>query len=134
VKANIASFGGDPGHITTIGQSAGSASTYHMVNSPLTKGLIVGAIIESGVHNPYDPEAASLAQGHQNLSIALTTGAEYMISLNATSIADMRALDFDDLIISFRGSYTFGAVLDLYALPDTYANILKMAPPTTSLS
>ncbi|KAH6671177.1 Alpha/Beta hydrolase protein [Halenospora varia] len=124
VHANIASFGGDPDHITIMGQSAGSAATQHMLNSPLTKGLIVNAIIESGVRDPRDPLAVTLAEGYRNLSSAITTSTEYMASLNASSIADMRALPYSDLIISFRGTYSFGAVLDHYALPDTYWNTL----------
>ncbi|KAH8657396.1 carboxylesterase [Tricladium varicosporioides] len=124
VYANIASFGGDPDHITIMGQSAGSAATQHMLNSPLTKGLIVNAVIESGVRDPRDPLAVTLAEGYRNLSTALRTSASYMTSLNVSTIAEMRALPYEDLIISFRGSYDFGAVLDYYALPDTYWNTL----------
>lgn len=63
VHENIAAFGGDPDQITVVGQSAGSAATYHMLNSPLTKGLIKGAIIESGgIRYPQDPFCSSLAE------------------------------------------------------------------------
>ncbi|TVY71394.1 Fumonisin B1 esterase, partial [Lachnellula suecica] len=71
VKANIAAFGGDPDRITAMGQSAGSAATQHMLNSPLTAGDIAGAIIESGVRDPHDPLATSLAEGYRNQSVAL---------------------------------------------------------------
>lgn len=124
VHANIAAFGGDPDHITVMGQSAGSAATYHMVNSPLTKGLIVGAIIESGVRDPHDPEAITLAEGYKNQSVIMATSEGYMESLNVSTIAELRALDYEDLIVTFRGNYSFGATLDYYAMPGTYMTTL----------
>ncbi|KAE9364329.1 alpha/beta-hydrolase [Stipitochalara longipes BDJ] len=124
VYTNIAAFGGDPHHITIMGQSAGSAATYHMLNSPLTKDLIVGAIIESGVRDPRDPYAATVAENYRNLSVALEVGTSYMESLKVSTVSEMRALSFEDLIVSFRGNYSFGAVLDYYAMPGTYMTSL----------
>jgi len=124
VHANIAAFEGDPDHITVMGQSAGSAATYHILNSPLTKNLIVSAIIESGVRDPRDPYAATVAENYQNLSAALETGTSYMESLNASTVAELRALSFEDLTVSFRGNYFFGAVLDYYAMLGTYMTSL----------
>lgn len=48
VRENIAAFGGDPDHITIFGQSAGAMSVYDLMCSPLAKGKIVGAVMESG--------------------------------------------------------------------------------------
>lgn len=48
IKNNIASFGGDPSRITIMGQSAGAMSVKDIVTSPLAKGLVAGAIIQSG--------------------------------------------------------------------------------------
>jgi para-nitrobenzyl esterase len=48
VKRNIAAFGGDPGNVTLFGESAGGGSVLTMMTSPLAKGLIHKAIIESG--------------------------------------------------------------------------------------
>ena len=48
VKNNIAQFGGDPDHVTIMGQSAGAMSVQTLVTSPLSKDLIAGAIIQSG--------------------------------------------------------------------------------------
>jgi hypothetical protein len=87
-----------------------------MLNSPLTKDLIVGAIIESGVYDPRDPYAATDAENYRNVSVAPETGTIYMESLNASKITELRTLSFDDLIVSFRGNSSFGAVLDYFAI------------------
>lgn len=129
VHANIAAFGGDPDHITAMGQSAGSAAVYHIVNSNLTKGLIVGGIAESGIRSPYDPEAATLAENYRTLDVALATGASYMASKNVTTIAELRELSTEELTESLFGSeYNFGNVLDHYCMPDTYLNTLQTGP------
>lgn len=54
VHNHIEAFGGDPNNITVFGQSAGAMSVQTLVCSPLTKGLIHKAIMQSGggYHNP----------------------------------------------------------------------------------
>jgi para-nitrobenzyl esterase len=48
VKDNIAAFGGDPGNITIMGQSAGAMSVQLHCESPLTEGLFQKAVLSSG--------------------------------------------------------------------------------------
>ena len=48
VRDNIAAFGGDPGNITIMGQSAGGASVQLLSQSPLTQGLFQKAVMSSG--------------------------------------------------------------------------------------
>lgn len=48
IKANIASFGGDPGNITIFGESCGGLSVSHLTASPLAKGLFQRMIAMSG--------------------------------------------------------------------------------------
>ena len=129
VHANIAAFGGDPDRITAMGQSAGSAAVYHVVNSDLTKGLLSGAIAESGLRRPYDPEAATLAENYRTLDTALAISESFMASKNVSTIAEMRELSMDDLTADLFGSaYNFGNVLNYYCMPDTYLNTLKNDP------
>ena len=51
VQRNIASFGGNPNHVTIFGESAGGLSTLSQVASPQARGLFQKAIVESGSYN-----------------------------------------------------------------------------------
>ncbi|CAG8071514.1 unnamed protein product [Penicillium nalgiovense] len=132
IHANIESFGGDPDRITVMGQSAGSAATQHILNSPLTKGLIVGAIIESGVRDPHDPLCSSLAENYRTLDFALNQGAEYFESKNVSSVAEARETSYENFVDNSQFSFgdtstdwVWTATLDYYAMPDTYLNTLR---------
>jgi para-nitrobenzyl esterase len=48
VRENISRFGGDPGQITVMGQSAGAVDICLLMASPLATGLFQRAIMESG--------------------------------------------------------------------------------------
>jgi len=48
VQQNIANFGGNPSNVTIFGESAGAADVNSLIASPLTKGLFVRAIAQSG--------------------------------------------------------------------------------------
>jgi para-nitrobenzyl esterase len=47
VRDNVRGFGGDPGNVTIFGESAGGASIYALLATPLAKGLFHRAISES---------------------------------------------------------------------------------------
>ncbi|THY39128.1 alpha/beta-hydrolase [Aureobasidium pullulans] len=126
VHKNIASFGGDPNHISVIGQSFGSGATYHIINSPLTTDFgIVNAISESGVTWPSDPYTAEQANSYINQTEALSIGGEALAAMNVTSIASARAMSYADVLSATSDLTTsFLPVLDYYAIPEKYSYTL----------
>ncbi|CAK7230652.1 hypothetical protein SEUCBS140593_007659 [Sporothrix eucalyptigena] len=134
VHGNIAAFGGDPGRITVVGQSAGSAAVYHTVNAPhdlVPEGTVFAAIAESGIRDPRDPLAASLAESYNNATYSLQLGEAFLKVNNATTLSELRKIPWKNLrgTASFPGSGGgFRPTLDGYALSDTYARLLARPP------
>jgi para-nitrobenzyl esterase len=115
VNANIDAFGGDPGNVTVMGESAGAANTWALLVSPLTEGLMHKAIAMSGglttsSHADAQKYANSLLTA---LVIADGTAADpasakaYLATRSASQIAIyLRAKSTDDLLkvsLAIRG-------------------------------
>ena len=84
-RQNIASFGGDPDNITAAGQSAGCMSVQILISSPLTKGMIRRAILQSG---------GGLNGLNRDFSQAAreAVSKKLMEALGASTIEEMRAI------------------------------------------
>ncbi len=94
VQRNIASFGGDPGKVTIIGQSAGAVDVGLMLASPLARGLFRGAISESGQVLGLMPTATREESENAWQPVARSIGADLKAQRNATT-AEVMAADKD---------------------------------------
>ena len=106
VQQNIAAFGGDPAKVTIGGQSAGAGSVGFMAMSPLAKGLFRAGIAESHARDPRDTELRYLSVSYRTLANAEQSGTRYAEAHGAHSLADLRAMPWEQLI---QGSDTIDA-------------------------
>ena len=128
VRDNIGGFGGDPDNVTIFGESAGGASIYALLATPLAKGLFHRAISESTWITPTNVthltrsngfSDSAEARGQQAIADKLT---ELGRSADGNLLATMRDMSADD-IISMRVRVSL--VEDGWVLPKSPTDIFS---------
>lgn len=120
IQRNIRHFGGDPGRVTIMGQSAGAGSVFSLQASPLAKGLFHRAVGMSGggLRVGADPVAQAEAE---------KSGLELQQALKVSSLADLRNVPADRILAAqaeFQLGGTAGTVrfrpnVDAHFMPRT---------------
>ena len=111
VRRNIAAFGGNPNNITIGGQSAGGMSVCAQLGYPENRGLIHGAIIQSGIFFP-------AFTGHAGFKIDLPEaegrGREFFSRLGVSTLAEARKKSAEEILHAQEGlpPLFFTAVVD----------------------
>ena len=105
IKRNIAAFGGDPGNVTIMGQSAGSMAVSLLQIDPKAKGLFHKAIGESG-------SAHGEMMGPVPLAAGEAQGVRLQQALGAASIEAMRDIGGDRIMAAAAGIPRGAIVID----------------------
>ena len=128
VRDNVAGFGGDPGNVTIFGESAGGASIYALLATPLAKGLFHRAISESTWITPTNVTHLTRANGFSDSAeergrqAIASTLEELGASTGGDLLETMRAMSADDVL-----AMQFGVSLaeDGWVLPKSPAEIFS---------
>ena len=113
VRENIAQFGGDPGAITVFGQSAGGGSVIALLASPLTRGIVRSAIVESGAMLRREPMTSR--------KVAEEWGTRFA---GQNTLAQLRAVPAEELLNRWDAfarsdrAIQAGPIIDGYVLTD----------------
>lgn len=130
VHENIDRFGGDPGRITVLGQSAGAVDICLLMTSPMSVGLFQRAILESGDCQGVLNQELRTAQHINGLSGSAETAGTLLAS--ALGVADgpkalqqLRGIPAGEILTcwSHNRQITFGAIVDGWIVPEQPARI-----------
>ncbi len=91
VRDNIARFGGNPANVTIFGESAGASDVNALIASPLSKGLFVRVMAQSGPVGAQPSLAESEKRGVDLAAKLGFTGEEALAKLRAIPDTELMA-------------------------------------------
>ena len=103
VQQNIRAFGGDPGQVTIMGESAGGASVHMLMTTPLAAGLFRNAMVMSGGGRSYILGERRLSEDLPGHPSAETVGMNFAASVgikgrDAAALKRLRALPAEQVV------------------------------------
>lgn len=97
VKRNIEAFGGDPDRVSVFGQSAGGTAVQRLISTPLLKGQLFGAVMQSA--GGLDPRYMMV---ESTLEASEEYGVKMLQKLGISSIEEARKADAETLLAGFN--------------------------------
>lgn len=121
VHEEIAAFGGNPGQVTVVGESAGGNTVAALMTSPRAKGMLHRAVVQSGplVAVPLDQAGKVTNRMAKHLGIATTRDAFARVPPAALLAAQEKVTAGSTL---FSGAVGFAIALDGDLVPQTPAD------------